>query len=80
MPCPSGGVAGGELDSCRSDPSSKYFSFVMKDRSGASRGTALLVGMEQFLLKFFPAAQAPAQPSELEDLAVHTPGEGEADV
>jgi hypothetical protein len=52
----------------------------MKDKSGVGRGTSLLVGMEQFLLKFFPAAQAPAQPSELGEMAVHTPGEGEADV
>ena len=52
---PSGGV-----DRCLSDNSDKYFAFYMKNPDSK---IATTLGMEQFLMKFFPAAAIPGTTS-----------------
>jgi hypothetical protein len=58
MRCPVSEITGGELSECLVNASSSRFAFTMRDISGGSHGTALLVGVEQFLGKFFPSGSA----------------------
>lgn len=57
MACPSTQVSGGNMDECFSGASNNRFAFTMADRAAGGHGTALLVGMEQFLKQFFSTGE-----------------------
>ncbi|MFC1723602.1 SGNH/GDSL hydrolase family protein, partial [Nanoarchaeota archaeon] len=65
--CPATSVQMGETKDCKSDVSDKLFSYWMKNLAGHAHSRAVIVGMEQFLLKHFPNTGTTTQ------LASHTP-------